>query len=105
MVFNMKDKLYLIESTNQILIQKEIDNILKNINEDNSEIEVIKYDLTSINIDKVIEDLDTYDMFLHKKIIIGENPLFLEEKDEKFNLEMFKKYIKNPSENILILLK
>lgn len=97
----MNKKLYLIEGLNQILIQKEVDNIIKNITKDN--IEVIKYNLEENLIDKVIEDLDTYDMFLNKKIIIGENPLFLEEKDENINLDNFLKYIENPSENILIL--
>lgn len=96
------DKLYLIEGLNDVLIEKEIKNILKKINED--DLEIIKYDLEETTIDNVIEDLDTYDMFLHKKVVICRNPIFLNEKvDETFNLSKLIKYIENPSDNILII--
>ena len=98
----MKDKLYLIEGENEVLIEKEINNIIKKTNS-KEELEVIKYDLSDTLIDNVIEDLDTYNMFLKQKVIIGLNPHFLEEKDENFNIVKFEKYINNPSENILIL--
>ena len=97
------DKLFLIEGENEILIKKEINSIIQKINVNKDELEIIKYDLTETLIDDIIEDLDTYDMFLKKKIIIGLNPPFLNEKDDNFNTEKFEKYLKNPSENILIL--
>ncbi len=93
------DKLFLIEGNNDVLIQKEITNILKN----KTDYELIKYDLTENNIDDVIEDLDTYEMFLKQKVIIVTNPLFLNEKVDNFNQEKFLKYLNNPSDNILIL--
>ena len=99
----MKDKLYLVEGENQVLIEKEIDNIVLSIKKESQEVDIIKYDLENINIDNVIEDLDTYDMFLHKKIVIISNPLFLLEKIDDFNLGRFEKYLKNPSDNILII--
>ena len=97
----MKNKLYLIEGLNDVLIQKEIDKII--LDNKNDEVEVIRYDLTENLIDVAIEDLDTYDMFLKQKIVICTNPVFLQEKDESFNTLKFEKYIKNPSDNILII--
>lgn len=101
----MEDKLYLIIGNNDVFIQKEIKKIVLE-KQKNKEIEMIKYDLTETMIEDVIEDLDTYDMFLKQKIILGYHPPFLEEKlDDSFPLEKFLKYIKNPSDNILILIQ
>lgn len=92
------DKLILIEGENPVLIQKEIDKIINKL----TNYELIKYDLNEIEFNKIIEDLDTYDMFLKQKIIIGYNPLFLVEKTD-FKEDKLLKYINNPSDNILIL--
>ena len=92
------DKLILIEGENPVLIQKEIDKIINKL----TNYELIKYDLNEIEFNKIIEDLDTYDMFLKQKVIIGYNPLFLVEKID-FKEDKFLKYINNPSDNILIL--
>lgn len=92
------DKLILIEGENPVLIQKEIDKIINKL----TNYELIKYDLNEIEFNKIIEDLDTYDMFLKQKIIIGYNPLFLIEKTD-FKEDKLLKYINNPSDNILIL--
>ena len=92
------DKLILIESENSVLIQREIDNILKKL----TDYEKIQYDLLETSFDLVIEDLDTYDMILKQKVVICYNPIFLNEKID-FNEEKFLKYINNPSDNILII--
>lgn len=92
------DKLILIEGENPVLIQKEIDKIINKL----TNYELIKYDLNEIEFNKIIEDLDTYDMFLKQKVIIAYNPLFLVEKTD-FKEDKFLKYINNPSDNILIL--
>ena len=93
------EKLYLIEGINEVLIDKEIKKIIKDL----KDIEIINFDLSNTFIEDVIETLDTYDMFLHKKVVICKHPMFLEEKDENFNLKIFEKYLKNPSDNILII--
>ena len=92
------DKLILIEGENPVLIQKEIDKIINKL----TNYELIKYDLNEIEFNKIIEDLDTYDMFLKQKVIIGYNPVFLVEKTD-FKEDKLLKYINNPSYNILIL--
>ena len=94
------EKLYIIESDNQTLINKEIDKITKNIK---GEFELIKYDLEVNTIDDVIESLDTYGLFSNKKIVLAYNPPFLVQKQED-NLDKFFKYLDNPSDNILILI-
>lgn len=94
------EKLYIIESDNQTLINKEIDKIEKSIK---GEFELIKYDLEINTIDDVIESLDTYGLFSNKKIVLAYNPPFLVQKQED-SLDKFFKYLDNPSDNILILI-
>ena len=90
------EKLYIIEGENEVLINQEINKIIT------KDMEVIKFDLTINTIDDVIESLDTYGLFAKNKVVIGYNPSFLVEKAD-INLDKFLKYLKNPSNNILIL--
>ena len=94
------NNLYLIEGENEFLIQSEI----AKITADKKNIDIIKYDLENINIEKVIETLDTYDMFLRKKVVLAYNPPFYQNVIDDFNLEIFLKYLQNPSDNILVLI-
>lgn len=98
--------IYLIESDNLIVINKKIDEILSNnkLSRDN----VIKYDLLEIPISVLIEELNTYNLLVDRKVVIGENASFLtaaKTKSVEHNLEMLESYINhlNP-ENILILI-
>ena len=93
------NNLYLIEGDNNILIDKEINNIINN--QDN--IDIIKYNLEEKSIDDVIETLDTFDMFKRKKIVIAYNPLFYQNVIDDFNFSKYLKYLENPSDNILII--
>ena len=93
------DKLYLIEGDNKILIDKEINNITKKL----KEIDIIKFNLEESDISDVIETLDTYDMFSRQKIVIAYNPPFFLNVIEGFNVDVFLKYLNNPSDNILII--
>ncbi len=93
------EKLYIIEGDNEFLISQEISKIK---NQSKEERELIKFDLTINPIDDVIETLDTYGLFSTSKIVVGYNPPFLTQKTD-FNEAKFLKYIKNPSDNILIL--
>ena len=98
--------IFLIESNNSIIINNKIDEILKknNLDKDN----VIRYDLIDIPITDVINELNTYGLFSKRKVVIGENALFLtasKTKTVEHNLESLEKYINNPSiDNILILI-
>ena len=101
----MNCKLYILEGENEFLIQKEIDLLIKKVNLKKEDLEFISYNLLDTNLDNVVEDLDTYNMFLKKKVITVTNPIFLEEKiPDNFPIKSFLKYMKNPSDNILIFI-
>ena len=98
--------IYLILSTDYISIKENINNILKE-NKVGKEC-LINYDLSVSSLSNVIEDLDTYNFLVERKVIVCENLVFLtstkKEEYEQDN-EMFIKYLNNPSsENILILI-
>lgn len=96
--------LYLIITNDKITLDNKINEIINK----NKEAEVVHYDLLETKIERLIEDLDTYNFLSSKKIIIGHNASFLSSDRTKVlvehNLETFEKYIENPSQdNILIL--
>lgn len=84
---------YLLVGT-QNLVNLELDNIKKDIDENN----IIKYDLEQISIKYAIEDLNTFNLFLDKKLVIVYNFDLLDEDEELI------KYLNNQSENILVLI-
>lgn len=93
------EKLYLIEGENEVLINKEIDKIIGK----NANLDIIKFNLEEVSIDRVIETLDTYDMFARQKVVIAYNPSIFTNVVEDFNINSFLKYLQNPSDNILIM--
>lgn len=97
--------MYLIVTNDKITLDNKLNEILKK----NKDAEVVHYDLIETEIERLIEDLDTYNFLANKKIIIGHNACFLSSDKNKstvdHNLEKFEKYIENPNqENILILI-
>lgn len=98
--------IYLIESDNLVVINKKIDEILSknNLSKEN----VIKYDLLEIPINVLIEELNTYNLLVDRKVVIGENASFLtgaKVKSVEHNLELLEGYINNLNpDNILILI-
>lgn len=99
--------LYFIQSSDYILIKESINNILKEhkVGEEC----LIKYDLNDTSINTVIEDLDTFNFLVEKKIIVCDNAFFLTGTKARGaieqDLDSFVKYLKNPSnENVLVLI-
>lgn len=95
---------YLIVSTDQTTINYQIEQILGK----KKDIERISYDLTETPIERVVEDLDTYNFLSNEKGIVAYNASFLSPEKKKseieHNLKVFEKYLLNPSpDNILIL--
>lgn len=98
--------IYLIESDNLVVINKKIDEILsKNkLSKEN----VIRYDLLETPISILVEELNTYNLLVDRKVVIGENASFLTSakvKSVEHNLDKLENYINhvNP-DNILILI-
>ena len=62
---------YLIYGNDYGLIKREIDKIISGITD------VVKYDLSASNVSEVIEEASCMSLFGDKKVVIGENALFL----------------------------
>jgi len=98
------NNIFLIVTNDKITLDNKIAEILKK----NKDAEIVHYDLLEVPIERLVEDLDTYNFLAGTKIIIGHNASFLSSDKTKssveHNLERLEKYIDNPSqENILIL--
>lgn len=98
------NNLFLVISNDKVTLDSKLQEILKK----NPDAEVVHYDLLEVPIERLIEDLDTYNFLTNKKIVVGHNATFLSSEKTKeatqHNLEKLEKYIENPSsENILIL--
>lgn len=98
------NNLFLIISNDKITLDSKLQEILKK----NRDAEVVHYDLLEVPIERLVEDLDTYNFLAEKKIVVGHNASFLSSEKTKgtiqHNLEKLEKYIENPNlENILIL--
>lgn len=98
------DSLFLIVTNDKITLDHKLSEILKK----NKDAEIVHYDLLEVPVERLVEDLDTYNFLSSKKIIIGHNASFLSSDKTKLNiehnLEKLEKYIENPNpENILIL--
>ena len=97
---------YYIENKDDLLINKKIDELINKLNL--NEIEKTIYDLEKTPLYNALEDLDTYNFLQTKKIIIirGLDKITLskQEYDIEENLDHLYKYISNPNEdNILII--
>lgn len=92
---------YLIECTDFLTIQIEINKIIKeNKFEDASQ---NYYDIQEVPLENALEDLDTYGFLTSKKVVVITNFDCLDLSNEK-NLERLVKYVKNPNpDNILVI--
>ena len=97
--------MYLIVSSDNITITTRIKEVRKQV----PDAEIVHYDLKEVAIERLIEDLDTYNFLSGQKIIVGHNAYFLTTEKPRgtieHNLTKFEKYIENPSpDNTLILI-
>lgn len=102
----MSNTIYLLVSPDEFIIEKKTNEILSKIKKEDTEI--IKYDLLETPIERVVEDLDTYNFLCSKKIVIATNAYFLSGDKPRLaiehNLTKYEKYLNNPSpDNVLII--
>ena len=91
---------YLIKSNAISLIDKKIEELIKEKGFDSSS--VTTYDLEEDSITSLIEDADTISFLTPNKVIIGKN-LSNNNLDEK-NLKILSKYLDNPNSDVLLIL-
>ena len=91
---------YLIKSNAISLIDKKIEELIKEKSFDSSS--VTTYDLEDDSITSLIEDADTISFLTPNKVIIGKN-LSNNNLDEK-NLKTLSKYLDNPNSDVLLIL-
>ena len=91
---------YLIKSNAISLIDKKIEELIKEKDFDSSS--VTTYDLEEDSITSLIEDADTISFLTPNKVIIGKN-LSNNNLDEK-NLKTLSKYLDNPNSDVLLIL-
>ena len=99
--------IYLIQSNDYISIKENLNFILKDNNLSNDSL--IKYDLNEVSFDKVLEDLDTYNFLVDRKVVVCDNVSFLTSSKSKTesqeDIDKFTKYLNNPSQdNILVVI-
>ncbi len=96
---------YIIEGKDHYLNAESIKSILKEDSFDEGEIH--RYDLLERPLDDALEDLDTYSFLTDRKVIIIENPLFLEQaktptiSDEEYAHLL--QYLKNPNPDCCLI--
>ena len=93
------NNVYLIYGNNYSLIKREIDKIKEDT------LDVVKYDLSNTKVDELLDDASCISLFSGKKVLIGENALFLTSSDTTTDndLTYLEKYLKdNNHENITI---
>ncbi len=94
------NNVYLIYGNDYGLIKREIDKIKKNVND------VAKYDLSINKIDDLLDDASCMSLLDNKKVLIGENALFLTTSINNINhdLDYLSNYLNDTShDNIVIL--
>ncbi len=93
---------YLLEGIDFVLIDNEINKIIK----DNKFIDAERsvYDLEEVELSHALEDLDTYNFLSDKKIIIVKNIDFIKYDDCKKDFDHLLKYIDNPQDDKLLII-
>lgn len=94
------NNIYLIYGSDYGLIKREIDNITS------GKADVVKYDLSVQKIDELLDDASCISMFGDKKVLVGENALFLTGIPTNVNhdIEYLNNYLEDENhDNIVIL--
>lgn len=97
--------IYLIESDNLVVINKKLDDILSKhkLSREN----IIKYDLIETPISVLIDELNTYNLLVDKKVVIGVNASFLtgsKVKSVEHSIDDLENYINNLNPNNILIL-
>lgn len=93
---------YLLESIDHLSIQNEIAEIIKKTSFQDSAISI--YDLEETQLEKALEDLDTYSFLTEKKVIIIKNIESLNQEEYEKDIKHLFQYLDNSNpDNLLII--
>lgn len=98
------DLIYLFTGTSEIFIRNRMNRIIQSFKK--KETTIIKYDMDTSNLSKVIEDIITVPLLEDLKIIILKNPNFLTKSTTipKVDIKNFIKYLKNPLDSTILMI-
>lgn len=91
--------MYLLYGTNDYLIKKYINKLLKE--NDLEDIDIVNYNLDNDTLDTIINDADTISLFSSKKAIIVDNATIF--KSNSMDLTLLEKYVTNPNLDTLLI--
>lgn len=92
---------YLLYGLDTGKIQKEINKIVQELNQD---YDLIQYDLKTSTMNEVLFEIGTIPFFSAHKVVVVKNCDFLSSAGVEFDVQQFENYLKNPIlENILIM--
>lgn len=101
----MSNNNFLIYGDDKFLIKSNIRKIIEKSSIDKNSI--IKYNMEENTIEDLINELNTYDMFQDKKLVICENSVFLSSevrRDKIYNTDILIEYLKNSNPNSILIL-
>lgn len=93
---------YLLESSDYLSIQNEIADITNKQNFQNSAISI--YDLEETDLEKALEDLDTYSFLTSKKVIIIKNIESIDQEEFEKDIKHLYQYLDNPNPDNLLFI-
>ena len=98
------NNLYFIESDNYELLNIKVRDLLNKLKLSNDNL--IVYDMELTDIKDAIIDLDTYNFFGDKKVVLCKNAIFLTNKKCEINhhIDMLEKYLNNPNPNNILII-
>lgn len=99
------DLIYLFTGTSEIFIKNRMKRIIQSF--DKFESTIIKYDMETTSLSKVLADAITIPFLEELKIIILKNPKFLTKNatENKEEVKAFIKYLKNPVETTVLIIE
>ena len=98
------DLIYLFTGTSEVFIKNRMNRIIQSFQK--LEINIIKYDMDSTSLSRVLEDIVTVPFLEDLKIIIIKNPKFLTKAQDssKEDIKAFIKYLKNPIDTTILFI-
>ncbi len=93
--------IYLLYGEIEYLIKENIKKIIKNNNID--ELDITRYDLSTDNIDIILNDASSISLFGNKKLIIVNNALCFSSKSKETDIDLLESYLNNINEYTIII--